>query len=313
MRMKLKIEALPKTEHFVETFEYKGAGNADILATSLAEKAENALKRYYSKNFKKGGHCNLGCVILPGKANVAFSGGMVEEPVRVLISGKAVKSMGNVQVPVESVIKDAVKSHLNQFKEFKSYETKIEVCEGVKQSVGKVVKSSQFPLTKLQEKVMKVGNYINSDRFRRKYLGVGYDNKIFGVREGDSIKLDVDIAFISKYVKNMESYMKVKQGIKKDLWERFNVNVDLNQKDNYESLKGIGLTVSGFGCESVASGVSSKVDSIETMARALVNKGGLQGVDVSVVFDDDEPCLVHVKARGKIDTDKVSRVVKESL
>ncbi len=356
MLMKLKIEALPKSSGFVEVVECNGIGHPDTLCDALCEKASQALNKYYLKNFRKSLHHNLDkALIVAGKANVEFGGGLIEEPVKVIIAGRAVTKVGNIAVPVEKIVKDAVKGYLRQFKEFKSYEIETEIKGGAANLTGvggfandSSVGAAHFPFTVLEEKVLKVSNHMNSDRFRRKFLGVGPDTKVLGIRMGEKIKMIVAIAFVSKYVKTMESYIKLKQKIKKDLWERFNVLVELNALDKNESVNDIYLTVSGFSCENGDDGqcgrgnryngliTPQQVMSIEAasgkwdshpgrtyqvlahdMARALVKKAGLKRVNVILVSKIgnklSDPEVVYVQSEGKIDMDKVSKVVGESL
>ncbi|MBT4417446.1 hypothetical protein HOC80_05080 [archaeon] len=348
----IKLESLPKSNDFVEVVECKGVGHPDTLCDTLCEKASQALNKYYLKNFGKTLHHNLDkALIVAGKANVEFGGGLIEEPVKVIIAGRAVTKVGNMAVPVPKIVKEAVGSYLRQFKEFKSYEIEVEIKGGAAnlEKMGgfandSSVGAAHFPFTILEDKVLKVSNHLNSDRFRRRFLGVGPDTKVLGIRMGDKIKLIVAIAFVSKYIRSMEDYMKVKQKIKKNLWERFNVMVELNAVDKHESINDIYLTVSGFSCENGDDGqcgrgnrlngliTPQQVMSIEAaagkwdyhpgktyqvwaedLARSLVKKAGLKRVNVILVSKIgnklSEPEIVYVQSEGKVDMEKVENII----
>ena len=351
--VKLKIEAIHSKESHVEIVECKGFGHPDTLSDDLCEKVSKALAKYYLKNFKKLFHYNIDKVlIVGGKSSVEFEGGIVEDAVKIFIAGRATTRVGNVRIPIDKIVKDSVTEHLRKFKEFNSYEIFVEIKEGaanlkqIEKRIGNdtSVGVAHFPFTKLEDKVFKSNEYLNSDRVRRKYLGIGLDTKVMGVRIGDKIKLIVAIAFISKYVKSMDHYMKLKKDIVNDLKNKFDCVVELNVMDNHSSVKKVYLTVTGMSCENGDDGqagsgnryngliTSQEVMSIESyagknvfhpgktyqvmshqIAKDLVKKCGLERVNVLLLSKIgaklNEPEMVYVQVQGKLDMEKIGDVV----
>jgi S-adenosylmethionine synthetase len=351
--VKLKIEAMSNKESHVEIVECKGFGHPDTLSDDLCEKASKALAKYYLKAFKRLFHYNLDKVlIVGGKSTVEFGGGIQEEPIKIYIAGRATSRVGNVRVPVKKIIEDSVKDHLRKFKELNSYEIFVEIGEGasnLKQVEKRIANDTSvgvahYPFTKLEDMVLKVNDLLVSDRFRRKFLGVGQDVKVMGIRIGDKIKLLISIAFISKYVKSMDHYMKLKKDIVNELKNKFDCVIELNLMDNLSSVKKVYLTVTGLSCENGDDGQAGRgnrynglitpqeVMSIESyagknvyhpgktyqvmshnIAKDLVKKCGLERVNVLLLSRIggklNEPEMVYVQVKGKLDMEKIGDVV----
>ena len=110
------------------------------------------------------------------------------------------------------------------------------------------------PLTDTERLVLEVENYLNSRDYKNRAPSVGEDVKVMGVREGDKITLTIAIAFVAKLIDSVETYSKVKEGIREDV-RKFaskitdkEVNVYINYGDSEEN-EDVYLTKSGLSCE----------------------------------------------------------------
>jgi len=254
---KVKIEPLPNYTPTVEIAESKGIGHPDTLCDTLCEKASQALSKYYLKAFKKVLHFNIDkALIIAGESKPEFLAGSIIKPFKIIIAGRATTKVGNIKMPVDEIIKDAVRKHLKPYNLI--YDIKTEISEGSSnlKEIEKTQKANDtsfgvahYPLTKLETLVLKVSRYLNSERYRRQNKFIGLDTKVMGLREDDKITLTIAIAFISRHIKNLQDYKEKKRKIATELKEEFGVRIKLNTLDSPSSIKTVYVTATGFSCE----------------------------------------------------------------
>ncbi|RME55114.1 methionine adenosyltransferase [Candidatus Woesearchaeota archaeon] len=243
----------------VEIVEVKGSGHPDTLCDVLTEECSKRLSRYYLKNFGKVLHHNLDkALIVAGKAVPEFNAGKIIEPMKIIIAGRAVTKVGNVLVPIEKIIRNAVEDVMQKFNA--PYELEIQVKEGA-QNLKQVFKRAIavandtsigvafYPLTPLEKMVKNTAELISSENFRKKFQGVGYDVKVMGVREGKNVSMTIALAFVSKHIKNMHHYRELKHEIKTYIENLHNVSVHINTLDSYDKIENLYITVTGLSAE----------------------------------------------------------------
>jgi S-adenosylmethionine synthetase len=351
--VKVLIEPLNKPLEIIEIAESKGIGHPDTLCDTLCEKASQALSKYYLKNFKRVLHHNLDKgLIIAGKAQPEFQGGKIISPIKIIIAGRATSQIGNIKLPVSEIIKDAIRRYLKPYNLIYEISTEIgETSTSLIETDSNKANDTSFgvahfPLTHLETLTKKISHYINSDRFRKKYK-TGLDTKVLGLRERTSFNFTIAIAFICKHIKNIREYALLKKQIKKELENEFSVKVKINTMDG-SSLKTSYLTVTGFSCENGDDGQVGRGNryngiisanspmSLEAIsgkniyhpgklyqimshiiARDLVKVCNLEKVNVKIVSEIGsslkKPQLVSVQAKGKLNLDKIDKVVRKNF
>lgn len=251
---------MKEKKEVVELVEKKGTGHPDTLCDSLCEEASKALSRYYLQHFGNVLHHNIDKgLLVAGASKVRFGGGGIKKPVEVIIAGRATSRVGERIIPVKKIITCAVKGYLKQFS-LARFKVVVDVKPGAANLVEVFKRKipvandtsfgvSHFPLSYLESLVSEVGILIDSESFRKDYPAVGRDFKVMGFRHGDKVVLTLAIAFISKFVKDMQHYKALKEKIVSEVRQKFKVEVFLNTLDSYEDASSVYLTVSGLSAE----------------------------------------------------------------
>lgn len=93
----------------VAIVERKGWGHPDTLADHLAERLSRAYSRYTKNKFGAVLHHNFDkLALLGGACDVRYGSGAMLDPVRVLVNGRAARSCGGEEIPVDSLVTDVV-------------------------------------------------------------------------------------------------------------------------------------------------------------------------------------------------------------
>ncbi|HDD66067.1 MAG TPA: methionine adenosyltransferase, partial [Nitrososphaeria archaeon] len=145
-----RINRLPIEEQHVELVERKGLGHPDYIIDSACECASIALSKYYIENFGQILHHNLDKgLLVGGRSSVWFGGGVVEEPINILIAGRATTKVstpsGEVEIPYRELIADAVKDFIKNSFRFLDPEEHVVIDMKIRMGSGdlrKIVDSS---------------------------------------------------------------------------------------------------------------------------------------------------------------------------
>ena len=272
-----KIGARPVAEQNIEMVERKGVGHPDYIADAVSEGLSLELCRYYLKNFKTILHHNVDKgLVVGGRANPYFGGGEVEEPIRIIIAGRAITqvktSEGTVEVPIGELVTNAVEGFIKKNFRFLDPKKHIRIEGIVREGSADLVGIFQIkrrtplsndtsfgvcfaPLTPTEELVFKTEKFLNSKKFKKMLPEVGEDIKVMGLRVKRSIRLTISAAIISSLTKDSSHYMSVKEEIKRRVEDfaskivgDLDVTVDVNVGDKPQA--GIYyLTVTGTSAE----------------------------------------------------------------
>jgi S-adenosylmethionine synthetase len=252
----LNIEHIRKKEEKIEMAELKGKGHPDTLCDDLCELSSKALSKYYLKHFNQVLHHNLDkALLVAGSAKPGFKKGKILQPIKIIIAGRATSKVGKHAIPVEQIVKKVCKDYLKRFP-LANFQILTEIKPGTASLVGIAKKhiandtsfgASYYPYSELEKTILEVNNFIKS--LQKKYKAIGDDTKIMGLRENKKKSLTIAIAFIGKYIRNMQEYVKLKEKIAKLIQNRFKSEVQINTLDNYKDIGDIYLTVSGLSAE----------------------------------------------------------------
>jgi methionine adenosyltransferase (EC 2.5.1.6) len=278
-----RLKATPVGRQYVELVERKGLGHPDYIIDSVCESASIALSRYYLEQFNRLYHYNLDKgLLVGGRATARLGGGSLDEPIQIIIAGRATKTVktptGVHEVPVERLVSESVKNFIrNNFRFLdpeKHIVTECRIRAGSPDLVAIVDNLSQgvplsndtsfgvgyAPFTTLEQIVYAVEREVNSRSFKQSVPESGEDCKVMGVRRGNKIHLTVADGIVAHLTPDLDHYISVREEIRDRIYDlavklsdNMEVRVDLNTGDIIRrgdpQRSSIYLTVTGTSAE----------------------------------------------------------------
>jgi S-adenosylmethionine synthetase len=268
------------TDHRVEVVERKGTGHPDYICDSVMESIAVALSKEYLKTFGTILHHNIDKGLLAaGKTEKRFGGGRVVTPMELTIGDRATASAHGKCIPVKDIAIRAAKDWFRENLRFvdpeKHVKYRVVLAPGSEELSdiflrdGKVRSANDtsalvgyYPLSPTEEAVYKLETYLNSKRFKEKYLETGEDVKVMGLRTGRDLDLTVAMPLIAKFIKSEHEYFKRKSDVLKDINRHLRkygafrrINVRLNALDERgRGMGGVYLSLLGTSAEDADSG-----------------------------------------------------------
>ncbi len=260
---------------YAEIVERKGIGHPDTICDSVAEELSVALSKMYIEEFGAIMHHNVDKALLVGGiAEPVFGGGRVISPIEIYIVGRAIKERGNRRLPVEELAIETIQQWLSENLRNIDPSKHVVINTRIKPGSRDLVelferfqKSGEVPLANdtsfgvgfaplndLESIVLNTERFLNSEDMKLKHPEVGEDIKVMGVRIKDKIRLTIALAFVSRYIKDLEDYKAKKEEIRKKVVEFASsltdkeVEVFINTADNYDN-GSVYITVTGTSAE----------------------------------------------------------------
>lgn len=220
------IHAEPAEKRSVEIVERKGLGHPDSVADGLAESVSRALCKWYLEKYGRILHHNTDeTQIVGGQAAPKFGGGVVLEPVYILLVGRATTKVGDERVPYRTLAIKAAKEYLQ--KNFRHLDVEEEVILDCKIGQGSVDLRAVYdtqkllsndtsfgvgyaPMTETEKIVYNTERYI-IEKLRDRYEAIGEDIKVMACRKGETINLTVAQAFVGRYINDKDEYLNLKE------------------------------------------------------------------------------------------------------
>ena len=234
-----RINRLPVKDQYVELVERKGVGHPDYIIDSACEYASIALSRYYLDNFGQVLHHNLDKgLLVGGQSKVWFGGGLVEEPIQIIVAGRATIDVSteseNRRIPYKELIEEAVKKFIRENfrfldpEEHVSIETKIRMgsvdlrktvnsADDVPRANDTSYGVGYAPLSPLEKLVYETERRINSREFKGRVPESGEDCKVMGLRLGKKYVITVANGIIASLTPDQDHYIAVKDEIKEEV------------------------------------------------------------------------------------------------
>jgi len=270
------LDQKPVSMRSIEIVERKGLGHPDYLIDGACEAVSRALSRYYLNEFGVILHHNVDKgLLVGGKATVWFGGGRVEEPIHIIIAGRAITSVTSSSdvkyVPVGKIVLSSVREFLSSSLRFLDVNSDVIIDYKIRPGSTDLVSVfnlereiplandtsfgvSFAPLTQLEKLVLETERYLNSKDIRKSLPEVGEDVKVMGLRIGGKIELTVAAAMVSRLVPDLSHYLSVKEEVKRrieDLASKITdipVEVTVNGADK-PSRGIVYLTITGTSAE----------------------------------------------------------------
>ncbi|MCX8186993.1 MAG: methionine adenosyltransferase [Nitrososphaeria archaeon] len=251
-----RISRLPVKYQHVELVERKGLGHPDYIIDSACEAASICLSRYYLENFGQILHHNLDKgLLVGGRSKVWFGGGVIEEPIHIIIAGRATIEVstpsGKVKVPYQELIEEEVKNFIRE--NFRFLDPEEHVVIDTKMRMGSldlrsIVNSSDAvprandtsygvgyaPLSPLEKIVHEIERSINSRSFKGRVPESGEDCKVMGLRVGKAYTITIADSIIAPLTPDLDHYFSVKDEIKE---EGFKVAERILAGEEYEKIE----------------------------------------------------------------------------
>lgn len=267
-----KGKYIPVAEREVELVERKGLGHPDSLIDGIMEGISRELSKVYIEEFGKILHHNVDKgQICGGGTKVEFGGGFFTKPIFVLLSGRATMEADGKKIPVHHIAQTTTHDYLEktipELDVCNDVEIDSRISAGSPDLVELFLRGPKIPyandtsfgtgfapLSDLEKVVLEAEKHLNSPGYKKRHPEVGPDIKVMGLREKDKIKLTVACAFISKHVKDVNSYVELKERVTDDIVKTskkatdMGVDVFVNTADDVKN-KSVYITVSGTSAE----------------------------------------------------------------
>lgn len=291
------LEKVPVEDQKVELVERKGVGHPDSICDAIMEDISVALCKEYTATFGQIVHHNIDKgLLVAGRTSPRIGGGVVDEPMRLVIGDRAIYEVGGKHVPVGEIAVRTATEWLKDNLRFVDPEEHVifqnEIKEGSpeltdifdREVIGANDTSAAVgyaPLTETEKIVLNVERYLNSSEFKESYPESGEDIKVMGYRRDRELILTIAMAFVDRFVDSQEAYFLRKEEIREaaiDFVNRERLNfdnvvVDLNTLDDPDRgedgmyLTVLGTSAEGADCGQVGRG--NKVNGVIALNRPM--------------------------------------------
>lgn len=261
------VEAAPRpavAQRRLEICEHKGVGHPDSLTDGACEAVAVALARAYREAFGAPVHFNVDKgLLVAGRTAPRFGGGVVLEPARLVICGRAADPGGRFDVGAQAA--EAARRYLEGTLRRGAEHFRIECeirrgsrdLEAVYASGSSPANDTSFgvgfwPFSPLERLVLDAAALLRSEALRKRFPAAGDDFKVMGVRRDNETELTVALAMVDREVRSAPEYFHTKLAVAGYLSAQFKgVSVVVNTLDDPAATgeSGLYLTVTGLSAE----------------------------------------------------------------
>lgn len=287
-----QLNRVPTHKSDVEIVERKGIGHPDSICDGIAEAVSRELSKYYLKEYGRVLHHNTDQLeAVGGQSKPKYSGGKILEPSYIILSGRATSQVDGESIPVKSISIGATKNYLKSNFKHLNIDTDVIIDSMIGHGsvdlrglfdTGKLKSNDTSfgvgfaPLSDTEKLVLATEKYINGD-LKKTFPAVGYDVKVMGFREKNTINLTVAAAFVDKYVKDHSEYQSIKEQLRSKVLDnavkltdkkvQVFVNTGDSEAEHVEYLTVTGLSMENGDDGSVGRG--NRVNGLITPYRAM--------------------------------------------
>jgi len=215
----------------VEIVERKGIGHPDTVCDALAEELSLELSRFYLDRVGRILHHNVDKVLLAaGLSTPRFGGGTVDEPMRILLAGRATLAREGVEIPLLDLAEETTRRWLSGHLRALDTERHVVVSSLVRAGSSELVDLfdektggspalandtsigvGYAPLSEVERVVLAVEQRLTSAAAHQAEPALGEDVKVMAVRDGDRIELTIACAMIDRSLSDIAGYAKAKE------------------------------------------------------------------------------------------------------
>lgn len=277
------VEALKQTplkKQRIEIVERKGLGHPDYICDAVMDQISIRLSKIYLEKAGAILHHNVDkSLLVAGKTEPRFGGGIVKQPMLFVFGDRATSKINGEEINVSEIAVNVAKEWFRKNMRFvdpeKHVKYQVELKPGSVGLVDIFKRKGRFlgandtsaavgyaPMTTTEKVVRKTEQFLNLTEFKQRFPESGEDIKVMGYRNNNHLHLTVSIAFVDRYINNEEDYFdkkaKVLEETKKFVMANTDfddVDVQLNTLDVHgRGLGGMYLTVLGTSADSGDSG-----------------------------------------------------------
>ena len=277
------VEALKQTplkKQRIEIVERKGLGHPDYICDAVMDQVSIRLSKIYLEKAGAILHHNVDkSLLVAGKTEPRFGGGIVKQPMLFVFGDRATSKINGEEINVSEIAVNVAKEWFRKNMRFvdpeKHVKYQVELKPGSVGLVDIFKRKGRFlgandtsaavgyaPMTTTEKVVRKTEQFLNLTEFKQRFPESGEDIKVMGYRNNNHLHLTVSIAFVDRYINNEEDYFdkkaKVLEETKKFVMANTDfddVDVQLNTLDVHgRGLGGMYLTVLGTSADSGDSG-----------------------------------------------------------
>ncbi|TXT58306.1 MAG: S-adenosylmethionine synthase [Promethearchaeota archaeon] len=235
---KASFEPIEKS-NFPELVERKGVGHPDSVCDAAADACSRALCKYYYDHFGRYYHHNVDkAALVGGIAKPDFGGGLILEPQKFLIVGRAINQIFKDDkleyIPVATLCLDTCRSVTSKI--FKNLDLNRDIQFDYAVRPGSIDLTGVFeesdvmdrvplandtsfgvgyaPLSDCESITLEAERLLNSDKFKNECKASGEDIKVMSRRIGNNIDITVAAAMVSKYIHDKNEYLNYKNQMK---------------------------------------------------------------------------------------------------
>ena len=274
------LRQTPLEKQRIEIVERKGLGHPDYICDAIMDQISIRLSKEYMEKTGTILHHNVDkSLLVAGKAEPRFGGGVVRRPMLFVFGDRATSEINGEKIDVEEIAVNVAKEWFRKNMRFvdpkKHMRYQVELKPGsvglvdIFKRKGKVLGANDTsaavgyaPMTRTEKVVLKTEHFLNSKEFKQRFPESGEDIKVMGFRSNNDLHLTISMAFVDRYTSSEEDYFEKKAKIleETDRFVKMNtdfdkVSVELNTLDMRD--RGIGgtyLTVLGTSADSGDSG-----------------------------------------------------------
>lgn len=269
-----ELKATPITQHKIEVVERKGLGHPDYMCDAMMNQISIELCKEYIKKFGSIMHHNIDkSLLVAGKAQPRFGGGIVKQPMLMVIGDRATFEFEGKTIPVEYIAIETCKNWLKENLRFVDPEEhvryQVELKPGsaaltdIFRRKGEILGANDTsaavgyaPMTPTEKIVLETEKFLNSKKLKKKFPESGEDIKVMGLRAKDELHLTIAMPLVDRFVDSEKDYFRKKrellEEIKRFVQEKidFKIFLYLNTLDQKgKGLTGVYLTVIGTSAE----------------------------------------------------------------
>jgi S-adenosylmethionine synthetase len=296
------LKQTPLEEQKLEIVERKGLGHPDYICDAIMDRISVRLSQEYLRKAGAIMHHNVDKSLLAaGEAETRFGGGLIKEPMRLIIGDRATFQVNDILIPVKEIAIQTAKEWFKEKLRFVDAEKHVtyqvelkpghpELVDIFSRKKGKLLDANDTsaavgyaPMTKTEKIVLKTEQYVNSPEFKKRFPESGEDVKVMGLRKNNDLSLTISMAFVDRFVKDENDYFRKKDEIYEDVNNFVKEHADfesitmaLNTLDvKGRGISGVYLTVLGTSAESGDSGQvgrGNRVNGVIPLNRPLCSE-----------------------------------------
>jgi len=271
------LSQTPIEKQKIELVERKCIGHPDSLADGVAEAISQALCHEYMAECDGAvlHHNTDQGEVVAGESHPAFGGGKIIKPIYFLLTGRATRQFGDKIFATDSIAVKAARDYLHTT--MPTFNMESDVIVDCRMGTGSTDLRDVFhtkkghtavprandtsfgvghaPFSQVEQIILGLDEYIAKE-FRPKNPMVGYDLKLMGLRDINTITITVASAMVDRYCSGIDDYSEMKEKMAESFTtvaKRYTdrkVKVEINTADIIrKKATSVFLTVNGTSAE----------------------------------------------------------------